>query len=367
MKRHNFLFEHITDYRNIRLAFLGALRGNRSSSTAVIFSRNIDKNLASLRDKLISPNCLWGGYRSFLITDPKPRIISMAPFEQRIMHHAIMNVLEPVLERLQIYHSYACRKGKGTHAAVRYAFKQCKSTPYFLKLDIRKYFDSINHEILKTQLRRLIKDKRVIALLDGIIDSYETEPGKGVPIGNLTSQYFANMYLAGLDHYILEKLRPSAYCRYMDDFVLWASSQAELKEMFININNYVIQKLKLSVKQPVFGKSAAGLPFLGFLIKEKGIYLLQKSKRRVKERMSEITASLYQGAIDELKAAERVTSVFASISLARTNRFRNLVCAKGERLMAPTAWYAAGLGSTSGSTCVRLIGTTTTRTAGATA
>ncbi|MCL1834000.1 MAG: RNA-directed DNA polymerase, partial [Leptospirales bacterium] len=221
-----------------------------------------------------------------------------------------------------------------THAAVRYAFKQCKTNSCFLKLDIRKYFDSINHEVLKTQLQRLIKDKRVIALLDGIIDSYETEPGKGVPIGNLTSQFFPNMYLAGLDHYIIEKLRPAAYCRYMDDFVLWASSQSELKKMFVYINDYVTQKLKLSVKPPVFGKSAVGLPFLGFLIKGNGIYLLQKSKKRFIRGMSEITALLCRGDITESQAAERTLSVFAAISLARTNRLKNLICAKGERFLA---------------------------------
>jgi len=332
MKRHNFLFERIADYQNIRLAFLKALRGNRSSPVAINFCRNIDRNLASLRDKLISLNCGWGNYQSFLITDPKPRIISTAPFEQRIMHHAIMNVLEPVLERPMIYHSFACRKGKGTHAAVNYAFKQCKSNPCSLKLDIRKYFDSIDHEVLKTQLQRFIKDSRVIALLNGIIDSYETEHGKGVPIGNLTSQFFANMHLAGLDHYILEKLNPSAYCRYMDDFVVWGASLKELKIMFERINDYVNRELCLSLKQPVFCNSETGLPFLGFLVKKKGIYLLQKSKRRAKERMSEITALLSLETITEEKAAERVRSVFAAIALARTNRFRVLLCAKGERL-----------------------------------
>ena len=158
MKRQNHLFDDIVDYGNIRLAFLKALRGNRSSSGAINFCRNIDENLASLRDKLITLNCGWGDYHSFMITDPKPRVISAAPFEQRIMHHAIMNILEPVFERPLIYHSYACRKGKGTHAAVQYAFKQCKSNQFFLKLDVRKYFDSIDHETLKTLLRKLIKD-----------------------------------------------------------------------------------------------------------------------------------------------------------------------------------------------------------------
>jgi len=331
MKRQNYLFEQIVDYHNIRLAFLKAIRGNRSSPSVIKYYQNINKNLASLRDKLVTLHCGWGGYHSFVIRDPKLRTISTAPFEQRIMHHAIMNILEPILERPLIYHSYACRKGKGTHAAVLYAFGQCKTKPCFLKLDIRKYFDSIDHAILKTQLRRLIKDTRVIALLDGVIDSYETTPGKGVPIGNLTSQFFANMYLACLDHFILEQLRPSAYCRYMDDFVLWAASQKQLKSMFAQVNEYVNKNINLTLKPPVFGKTAAGLPFLGFLVKQKGIYLLQKSKRRVTGRMVEITALLYQGNITEEKAAERIRSVFAAIALARTNHFRKLLCEKGER------------------------------------
>jgi len=289
-----------------------------------------------VRDKLTSLNCGWGNYRSFLIKDPKLRVISTAPFEQRIMHHAIMNVIEPVFDRPMIYHSYACRKGKGTHAAIQYAFGRCKNNPFFLKLDIRKYFDSIDHEALKILIRRFIKDTRILFLLDGVIDSYETAPGKGVPIGNLTSQFFANLYLAGMDHFILEKLHPSAYCRYMDDFVLWSSSQAELKTIFTQVNEYVTQNLKLTIKQPVFGKTAAGLPFLGFLIKEKGIFLLQKSKRRFKKRITEITVSLYSGVITEEKAAERARSVCAAINIARTNRLRKKVFEKGERLPALT-------------------------------
>jgi len=336
MKRQNFLFEQITDYGNIRLAFLKAIRGNRGSPSAVRFCRNIDKNLASVRGKLLTLQCGWGGYRSFLITDPKFRTISTAPFEQRIMHHAMMNVLEDVFNRPMIYHSYACRKGKGTHAAVLYAFKQCKTNPHFLKLDVRKYFDSIDHETLKTQLHRLVKDTRVMYLLSGVIDSYETEPGKGVPIGNLTSQFFANLYLAELDHYILEKLRPLAYCRYMDDFIVWADSRTELKTMFERVNDYTHENLRLTLKPPVFGKTADGLPFLGFLIKDNGIYLLQKSKRRVTGRISEITASLSQNRISEEKAAERARSVLAAISLARTNRLRKILCKKGERFLAPT-------------------------------
>jgi RNA-directed DNA polymerase len=329
MKRQGRLFEQITGRANIRLAFLKALRGNRASPQAVAYCQNIDANLALLREKLQTLSCGWGGYHTFPIFDPKPRVISTAPFEQRIMHHAIMNILEPLLERPLIHHSYACRKGKGTHAAVLYAFRQCKAHPYFLKLDIRKYFDSIDHETLKVLLRRRIKDERVIVLLDGIIDSYETMPGKGLPIGNLTSQFFANMYLAGLDHYILEKLHPSAYCRYMDDFVLWASSHAELVSMYARIDAYVNETLRLSLKQAVYGNAAAGLPFLGFLIKESGVYLLRRSKKRVSKRMREITVALRQCFISELRAAGRARSTLAAIRLARTNRLRKWVCGEG--------------------------------------
>lgn len=332
MKRQNNLFENIIDYNNIRLAFLKALRGNRNSPAAINYCQNVDKNLAILQNKLSSLKPDWGGYISFQIFDPKLRTISTAPFEQRIMHHAIMNIIELILERQMIFHSYACRKGKGTHAAVIYAFNQCKVSPYFLKLDIRKYFDSINHGILKSKLDRLLKDSRAITLLNGIIDSYNTQEGKGVPIGNLTSQFFANMYLAGMDHYILEKLKPSAYCRYMDDFVIWANSLKQLKEINGKINEYVNNSLNLNVKPAVFGKTDYGLPFLGFLIKKNGIYLMQKSKRRVKERILEISSLLHKDIITEEKASQRVQSVFAAITLARTNTFRKKLCKKGEQL-----------------------------------
>jgi hypothetical protein len=366
MKRQNFLFERIIDYLNIRLAFLKAVRGNRSSPQAVNYCKNLDKNLSVLRDKLLTLNCGWGGYKSFLIKDPKPRTISAAPFEQRIMHHAIMNILEPIVERPLIDHSYACRKGKGTHAAVLYAFEQCKNRPYFLKLDVRKYFDSINHDVLKVQLRRLIKDKRVLFFLDGIIDSYETEPGKGIPIGNLTSQFFANMYLATLDHYILETLRPCAYCRYMDDFVLWSASKEQLKESYAKISAYASANLALTLKPPVFGNAVSGLPFLGFLVKKKGIYLLQKSKRRFTKRMAEIAVSLSVGGISEEKAAERARSVCTAISLARTNRLRNKVFEKGERRLGLTVLNAVGVGTIRRRTSVQPIGITPTRTTGTT-
>ncbi|HHU35982.1 MAG TPA: hypothetical protein GXZ47_02000 [Treponema sp.] len=332
MKRQNHLFELIIEYQNIRLAFIKAIRGKRNSTSVLLFCRNIDKNLAKIRKRLETLNPNWGHYRSFTITDPKERIISAAPLEERIMHHAIMNILEPIFERQLIFHTYACRKGKGTHVAVLYAFRHCKSSSYFLKLDVRKYFDSIDHIVLKQQIFRLIKDTRTLFLLVGIIDSYHTDSGKGLPIGNLTSQFFANLYLSSLDHYILEVLKPAGYVRYMDDFVLWGSCTGELQTMLNQIELFTTENLKLTLKTPVLGKTTQGLPFLGFLIKARGIYLLRTSKSRMRKRVKTIQTELSIGKIDELKAAQRANSINAAVLLARTQKFR------------ATLWNGSGFG-----------------------
>jgi retron-type reverse transcriptase len=322
MKRQNYLFNQINEYQNIRLAFLKAIRGKRHTADVLLFVREIDANLQRIRERLLTKNPEWGGYRHFTITDPKERVISAAPIADRIIHHAIMNILEPLFERQLIFHTYACRKNKGTHAAVRFAFTHCKSSAWFLKLDIRKYFDSIDHAVLKNQLARFIKDNDVLRLLDSIIDSYCTQPGKGLPIGNLTSQFFANLYLSRLDHYILEQLKPTAYVRYMDDFVLWGTDKATLQGALELIRDFTVKELRLQIKQPVLGNTSQGLPFLGFMIKKSGIFLLRKSKRRMVNRITELKRDLFKQKISEETAAARLTSVYAAVLLVRTRAFR---------------------------------------------
>jgi len=146
--------------------------------------------------------------------------------------------------------------------------------------------------------------------------------------GVLVYAVFTNDQLAGMDHHVLEKLPPRAYCRYMDDFVAWSSSKKQLKDMFAQVSDYVGDNLKLELKPPVFGDTDSGLPFLGFLVKENGVYLMQKSKRRVRDRMAEISVSLGRGETTQEQAAERIRSVFAVIGMARTYRFRKKLCEK---------------------------------------
>lgn len=325
MKRVGALLPRIVEYQNLRLAWLKALRGKRKSNAVLLFSRNLDENLQNIIKRFESDNPAWGNYRSFTITDPKERIISAAPFPERVMHHAIMNVLESYFERRLIHHTYACRKGKGTHAAVLYAFHKTKANSWFLKLDVRRYFDSIDHQVLKSQLAHLIKDSKLLNHFSMLIDSYHTNNGKGLPIGNLTSQYFANLYLSGLDHYILEQLQPSGYVRYMDDFVLWSRSKMDLVVAFQKVQRYCLENIRLSLKPEILGQCKDGVPFLGFLIKTQGIYLLKKSKQRMKKVALNIENELAGGCIDENKAAERAISMNAAVLIARSRSFRAIL------------------------------------------
>ena len=332
MKRQGRLFEQIIDPANIRHAWLRCLRGKRRKAEVIRFSRDLDDRLREIHRRLSALEPQWGDYESFVVREPKTRIISAVALDQRIMHHAIMNVLEPIFDRHLVYHTYACRKGKGTHAAVRYALRCTRRHAWFVKLDVRRYFDTIDHLVLKSQLRRLIKDGRVLYLLDGVIDSYRTVPGKGLPIGNLTSQFFANHYLSSHDHTMMEREKAEAYLRYMDDMVMYAGSVIDSRRLAEASRQFCAATLQLELKEPVIQRCSGGVAFLGFLVRPQGIYLTAESKRRFRRRAVQIGRELHSGAIDEAQASQRANGVNAALLLARSRRFR------------ATVWHGADLG-----------------------
>ena len=180
-----------------------------------------------------------GNYHQFTIHDPKERLITAPCFRERVLHHAIFNLCEPILERHLIADTFACRVGKGWLVALERAQRFAGRHRFFLKLDIRKYFDSIAHAILLARLGRLFKDRRLLHLFERIIESYSTPPGRGVPIGSLTSQHFGNFYLASLDRWVKERLRVRGYVRYMDDFALWADTSCALKIHLSEVGNFL--------------------------------------------------------------------------------------------------------------------------------
>lgn len=325
MKRAGNLYSRIVDYENIRLAYYKAQKGKRLKKDVLIFRKNLDLNLKQLQKSLIDEQVNVGVYHFFRIFDPKERLICAAAFKERILHHAVMNVLDPLFEKFQIYDSYACRKGKGTHGALHRALYFTKRYRYFIKFDVRKYFDSIDNAQLMLLLRKKIKDRKVLRLLGSIIGSYQISPGRGLPIGNLTSQYFANFYLGYADRLIKESLGIRGYIRYMDDMILWSDSMTRLQTVKGILESFLANDFRLQLKPAYSNCCHSGVPFLGFLIKPKGIYLLRKSKLRFSNHVREYYRLYNKNIWNESTLAEHLKSIVGWTLIAKAQRFRYTV------------------------------------------
>lgn len=237
-----------------------------------------------------------------------------------------MNVCHEYFERKQIYHSYASRAGKGTHAAVKQAAVFVNKYQYYLKLDVKKFFDSISHDVLKRQLVAMFKEEKLLGIFYQIIDSYEASVGRGVPIGNLTSQYFANHILSVADHYVLEKLQNPAYIRYMDDFVIFNNDKAELLKICSHFENYLLECLQFTLKPICLNSSDKGLPFLGFLIFPKSkILLSQRSRQRFIKKSPMKLNQLENKVLSEAAYGRQMLALAAFTDLANSKNFRNFV------------------------------------------
>jgi retron-type reverse transcriptase len=330
MRKPAISFEHICSIENLYHAWHKVSLGKSKNAAVIDFYRNLDVNLTIIAETLQSGNYKPGPYNCFLINDPKERIISAPSVVDRVVHHALINHYDPVFDNHLIYDCYACRKNKGTKSAVLRAFhfsKSFLSAPpgYFLKLDVRKYFDSIDHRVLKDALVKIIKDKKALDLFYTIIDPKISVSNKGLPIGNLTSQYFANHYLSAFDHHVKEQLRIKKYIRYMDDMLFFSESKSYLKDLYAVSVSYMRDRLGLVLKPPIISLVEKGAPFLGFLIRPKGIYLQRKLKNRYKSRLLEIDHALKHGLMDETEAGKRIESVTAHLLLARSRKFRNTI------------------------------------------
>lgn len=234
MKRFGNLFASVTTFDNLLFAAEKTACGRRQTPAVARMLFNLESIVFDLQARLRDGTYVPKPHLVFWIRDPKPRRICAAQVEDRIVHHAICHVLEPIFERWMIFDTYACRKGKGTHAAIQRTQQFARQFPYVMQCDIRKYFDSVNHTILKTLLRRILKDPQVVTLLDQIIDAVPPEypSGVGIPIGNLTSQHFANLYLGELDHFVKDQLGIKGYVRYMDDFLIFGNQKTILFETY---------------------------------------------------------------------------------------------------------------------------------------
>lgn len=300
MKRLNNLYQKICSLENLKLADKLARKGKGAQSCILQHDLNADANILQLHQSLVDKSYRTSGYSTFKIYEPKERIIyRVKSYADRIVQHAIMNVLEPLFVAAFTTDSYSCIKGKGIHAAarnLRYALRDIDNTAYCLKLDIKKFYPNIDHHVLKMLLQRKFKDNDLLWLFNEIIDS-----AAGLPIGNYLSQYLANFYLTGFDHWLKEHKQVKYYFRYADDVVILSSDKAALHELFTEIGQYLSTKLHLTIKSnyQVFPVDVRGIDFVGYVFKHSHTRLRKTIKknfaRMVKVRNNAASLASYNG------------------------------------------------------------------------
>jgi retron-type reverse transcriptase len=311
MKTYRNLYPRVHAWENLELAYRKARRGKRVKRPVADFEFDRERNLVELQEELRTKTYRPGPYHSFVIHEPKRRLISAAPFRDRVVHHALCNVIEPIFERRFIHDSYANRVGKGTHQALDRCTYFSRRYRYVLPCDVRQFFPSIDHAVLRSILARYLADPDVMWLIDRILESgigvlsneYEMVwfPGdalwdglrpRGLPIGNLTSQFWANCILNPLDHFIKRELKCPAYLRYVDDMLLFADHKCQLRAWREAMIDF-LAGLRLTVHEhrahprPV----TEGIPFLGFIVypdhrrlkRRKGVYFQRRFKRLAAE------------------------------------------------------------------------------------
>ncbi len=330
------MYSLLCSWDNLLLAYCKASKGKRGQANVAAFEYRLEDNILQLQRELREKTYQPGLYHSFYIHDPKKRLISAAPFRDRVVHHALCNLIEPVIENSFIFDSYANRIGKGTHKALDRATQYARRFQYVLTCDIRQFFPSIDHAILYEMMKKKIKDENILWLIgktlksgvDVLAEEYQmvyfpndelfaVNRARGLPIGNLTSQFWANCYLNPFDHFVKRQLRCKGYIRYVDDFLLFSNDKDELLDWRkMIIAKLMIFRLTLHETNAQAHPASEGFPFLGFIIfpthrrlkRRKGIAFQRKYQKMLREyakgnvTRDQITASV-QGWVNHVRHA----------------------------------------------------------------
>jgi retron-type reverse transcriptase len=318
VKTYKNLFAQVYQFENLWLAFHRARKGKRSKGAVASFEYQLERNLFTLEHELHDGVYQPSGYRHFYIYEPKKRKISAAPFRDRVVHHALCNVIEPIFERRFIHNSFACRVGKGTHHALDRAQGYARRYRYVLQGDIVQFFPSVDHQVLRGLLARRIADPQVMALIDlilasgaGVLEREYTpqwfpgddlftpfERARGLPIGNLTSQFWGNVYMHELDTFVNQELRTGAYVRYADDVLLFSDEKAQLHAWREAIGSFLTRlRLVLHDRKTQIYPTATGIPFLGFRLYLDHRRLKRPNVIRFKRRMRRLFHRFADGEI----------------------------------------------------------------------
>jgi retron-type reverse transcriptase len=340
MRRVGNLWEAITDFGNLLEAYHAARKGKRYRPSVLAFQHNLEGELLALQEELQAFTYQPGTYHQFWIHDPKHRLISAAPFRDRVIHHALCRVIGPHLERSFVGESFANRTGKGTHKALAAFTGHLRSTAYVLQCDIKQYFPSMDHGVLKALIRRRIKCPQTLWLIDRILDAAPPQPEaiaffpgddlfsvherrRGLPIGNLTSQIFANVFLDGFDHFVKQGLGVGKYVRYVDDFALFHPDRAFLRECLGRIRQHLAGlRLVLNEGKTHLAPTQQGACFVGWRVLPDRIRVRSANLRRGRLRLRHYQALFHQGSLSLEDLSRRLQSWVAHLAHGQTWRLR---------------------------------------------
>lgn len=330
------LWPELTSFRNLLAAAEAAASGKRKRPDVARFRMNQEAELVKLQRELLEGSYRPGHYRTFTILDPKPRQISAAPFRDRVVHHALTRILEPIFDRRFSCNSFACRTGMGTHKALAQAREGTRKFAYVFKCDVRKYFASIDHEILNQQLARVIKCRPTLDLAARIIAGSNPQEEvvqyfgdddlftpfarrRGLPLGNQTSQFFANVYLSGLDRLIDQELRPGVWARYVDDLVLFDGDKQQLRAMREAMEQQMDEvRLTLHAGKSRIHRCAEGVTFLGWRLFPGRARLVRGNVVRFGQRMKRLQRDFAAGVIEWERVDQSVRAWIAHASFGST-------------------------------------------------
>jgi len=329
VRRVGDLWPRVTSLPNLLTATRRAARGKRRQHHVARFLAEREPRLLALRRELLAETYRPGPMSSFVIEDPKRRLICVAPFRDRVVHHAVIDVLEPVFDRRMIHATFACRRGKGTHAALDHVQGLARRHQWFLKMDVAQFFASVPHAVVKQTVARMVKDPAVLRLLGRIVAAggREDEPGRGLPIGNLTSQWLANLVLGAIDRRV-QTLRVGGYGRYMDDFVLLDDDRERLRAARGEIERWLAELgLRAKPQATMLARTRDGLPFLGFVLFPAVRRVRPRNRRRVVRRWKARLWQWRRGQLDEEALADAVRSMMAHLEHGTTRGWRRRWCA----------------------------------------
>ena len=321
------LFGDIVSIENLFSAWNDFRIGKQQKQDVQMFALSLEDNLFELYETIAGGRYEHAPYVSFLLRDPKLRRIHKPAVKDRVLHHAIVRAIEPLFEPHFIFNSYSSRKEKGTHRAVarlrKIAWQMSRNntrTVWIVHGDVRKFFDSVDHKILLHLLRRRIGDSDLLLLLEKIIHSFHTSPGKGIPLGNLTSQLFSNVYLDRLDQYVVNMLGEKRYIRYADDFVIVSRNKLYLESMITLIRNFLGEHLQLELhpKKIILRKWHQGMDFLGYVSFPYHTILRPRTKRRMFRHLRLKQHKLQVGQMDQEKFDQTVQSYLGMLGHCRS-------------------------------------------------